>query len=279
MDTIDKEQVNHIIDDIQIPPQPKLLQQIDDILNDVEPCLTEAANLIARDVAISASVLKIINSPFYGLQKPVVSIRQAALYIGLNGLVSIVKVLLLKQAFLQELCSISLVRFWNTSENVAETNIKLNRILDTHIQNDYLYVLGLFHDIGLPIFASTYSDYQKTLDDSYNSINELLIDIETRRYGMSHAEIGKVLASTWSLPESIINVLYHHHDHEYWLTSENKLENKLNALFQLSENMCNRVARGSDTIDWLHAKPFVLKTLNLEVEQLQSIQDQVMLNN
>jgi len=276
MNTPDKSTINKAVDDIQIPPQPELLVKIDNLLQQEEPDITLVANLIAKDVATSAAILKIINSPLFNLQKEVLNIRQASLYMGINGLVTLVKGMLLKQSFLQAHCCLSLGRFWDTADEVARTSIKINQQLNLQLAKDYLYVLGLFHDTGIPAFASTFSDYKQTLIDANNSTSESIVDIELRRYGTDHSNIGSTMARSWNLPEVICDVIHYHHDHAHWLSNVEADEAKLNAVFQLAESFVHKSRRGADSLDWLKAKPYVLAELGIQEDDLVEFRDKVL---
>ena len=261
--------ISQAVNDLQIPPQPKLLDRIDILLRQDEPDINRVADLITKDVAISASVLKIINSPLYNLKQTVVSIRQATLYIGLDGLVTLVKGMLLKQAFLQSHCSLSLGRFWDTAEEVARAAININKELRLSLPNDYLYALGLFHDAGIPVFASTFSDYKQTLMDANSSSFESILDIENRRYGTNHANIGYLMGHSWNLPEVICEIIAKHHDQGFWRDQSDSELAKLNSVFQLAEFSVHKSRRGFDSLDWLVAKDYVLPTLDIASDELE----------
>lgn len=279
MNTPEKSVINKVVAELQIPPQPQLLVEIDELLSQSEPDITAVSNLIAKDVATSASVLRIINSPLYNLKKNVVNIRQATLYIGINGLVTLVKGMLLKQSFLQEHCCLSLGRFWDTADEVAHTAIKISQQLKLNIPQDYLYVLGLFHDAGIPVIASTFSDYKQTLIDANNSRTENIIDFENRYYGTNHANIGSIMADSWNLPKVLCRVILRHHNQDFWLDKLGTEEAVFNAIFQLAEAFVHKEKRGAEPFDWFIAKTYVLPILDIEEQALAGFRELVMSNN
>lgn len=276
MDTREKSVIDKAVTELQIPPQPELLVKIDQLLSQSEPDVSAVASLIAKDVAVSASVLKIINSPLYNLTNHVVNIRQAALYLGIDGLVTLVKGLLLKQSFLHEHCCLSLGRFWDTADEVARTAIKISLELRLNIPQDYLYALALFHDAGIPVIASTFSDYKQTLIDANLSHTENIIDIENRYYGTNHANIGHLMASSWNLPKVLCDVILKHHDQTFWLEKLDAEEAKLNAVFQLAEAFVHKLRRGVEPVDWSIAKVYVLAILKIDEQELAEFRQQLM---
>lgn len=267
--------INKAVDDLHIPPQPKLLDRVDVLLRQDEPDIARVANLIAKDVATSASVLRIINSPLYSLQKNIVNIRQAALYLGINGLLTLVKGMLLRQAFLQEHCCLSLGRFWDTADEVARVAITINRELGLLLPQDNLYALGLFHDAGIPAIASTFSDYKQTLMDANRSHCETIIDIENRRYGTNHTNVSYLMAKSWHLPDTLCTIILKHHDHLFWLSQRESTETKLNTVFQLAEYFVQKARRGVVANDWQVAQEYVLPNLNLRQDELAEFQAHV----
>lgn len=276
MNTPEKSVINKAVADLQIPPQPELLIKLDQLLSQTEPDITAIANLIAKDVATSASILGIINSPLYNLSNNVVNIRQATLYMGINGLVTLVKGLLLKQAFLQQHCCLSLGRFWDTADEVARTAIKISQALQLNIPEDYLYVLGLFHDAGIPVIASTFSDYKQTLIDANQSHTVSIVDMENHNYGTNHANIGSILAARWNLPKPLCNVILRHHDQEFWLNKPDSEEVQLNSVFQLAEAFVHKSRRGQESTDWRKAQVYVFDVLNINEKVVVALRKQVM---
>ena len=102
-----------------IPPKPELLQSLQNELNSESPELNNIAAIVSEDVAISAMVLKVINSPFYGLARTITDIKQAVMFLGLEGITNLVTGFLLQKAFDQNKCCIKLERFWDTASDIA----------------------------------------------------------------------------------------------------------------------------------------------------------------
>ena len=274
-ETINSSDINQVLNEVPIPPQPELLVKIDHLLKDDEPNINLISSLVAKDVAVSAAVLKIINSPLFNLPKEVLNIRQATLYLGIGGLVSLVKAMLLKQSFKQEQCCITLGRFWDTADEVATINLAINRYLNLSLPVDFLYVLGLFHDAGIAIFASTYSDYKLTLTEANKPSGPLLYELEQSRYGTDHCQLGKLLAKLWNLPDTLGKIISKHHSHEHWLQHQNQQENRINAVFQLTEALVHKIRRGSKSNDWHIAKAYVLTVLELTEEDVDIMQNEL----
>ena len=103
-----------------IPPHPELLADLKALSEQEEPLLADVADVIAKDVAISAAILKTINSPAFGLARTVSDIRQAVMFLGLEGAFSLVQGLKLKEAFDPTKSCISLNKFWENSALILD---------------------------------------------------------------------------------------------------------------------------------------------------------------
>ena len=86
---INKKILSDVSKGFSIPAKPDILQALQDELAG-EPELYRVADIIAADVATSAAVLKIINSPFYGLSRTISDIRQAVMFLGLENITNLV---------------------------------------------------------------------------------------------------------------------------------------------------------------------------------------------
>tara|TARA_R110001583_G_scaffold194591_1_gene365865 strand:- start:1 stop:288 length:288 start_codon:yes stop_codon:yes gene_type:complete len=81
-----------VVASFQIPVKPQILIDMQILLDEVEPNIASIADLISNDVGLSSAILKIINSPFYGMNRKTSKIKQAVMILGLktiNGLVTV----------------------------------------------------------------------------------------------------------------------------------------------------------------------------------------------
>ncbi|WP_114327075.1 HDOD domain-containing protein [Candidatus Colwellia aromaticivorans] len=107
-----------VVSSFQIPVKPQILTDMQLLLDAVEPDVESIANLISNNVGLSSAILKIINSPFYGMSRKISKLKQAVIILGLETINALVTALLLKSSFQGNSC-ISLERFWDDSLDVA----------------------------------------------------------------------------------------------------------------------------------------------------------------
>ncbi|CAH9054071.1 hypothetical protein PSEHALCIP103_00954 [Pseudoalteromonas haloplanktis] len=258
-----------------IPPKPQILDDLDRLAHQNEPSLMAAADIVAKDVAIASAILKIVNSPAYGLVRSVSDIKQAIMFLGWNGIEALIPALKLKQMFLQKTCCISLERFWDNASEIANVNMIVGQRVKNKIPVEYLYTLGLFHDCGIVPMAIKYDDYVNVLHGSNRSSKESLVDIEDRVYGANHAIIGYYLASSWHLPRDICQLILRHHDLSLLEDTSDPNQQLCFCVLKLSESIVNSILRDEKIKDWERLEPFILKKLNMSEDEYIDLQEEV----
>jgi len=258
-----------------IPPKPQILDDLDRLAHQNEPSLMAAADIVAKDVAISSAILKIVNSPAYGLVRSVADIKQVIMFLGWNGIEALIPALKLKQMFLQKTCCSSLERFWDNASEIANVNMIVGQRVKNKIPVEYLYTLGLFHDCGIVPMAIKYDDYVNVLHGSNRSSKESLIDIEDRVYGVNHAIIGYYLASSWHLPRDICQLILRHHDLSLLEDTSDPNQQLCFCVLKLSESIVNSILRDEKIKDWERLEPFILKKLNMSEDEYIDLQEEV----
>ncbi|NVJ51112.1 MAG: HDOD domain-containing protein [Gammaproteobacteria bacterium] len=265
-----------VLKGIYIPPQPKLIDEIKLAKTDLD----EIATRISADPGVSAAVLKTVNSPFFGLKSPIVSISQAVILLGIDRVMNIVKSMLLKSSMAKISTSINMERFWESSSAVAIVSSAICRQLNLGL-TDEAYTLGLFHNAGVPIIAQQVSNYGQIIQDSYAREDGKITREEFKTIGMHHAAAGYRLTRVWKLPKLIAEAVKNHHSVER-LLDDNSIENpKLKSLvsvLKISEHMVKLHSRlGNCEVDyeWEQNKLSVLGFLGLSEYDEEDLEDAV----
>ena len=211
-----------VLKGVSIPPRPQLLIDIREVLPDIR----KVAQLIQTDQGVSAGVLKAINSPLYGLARRITSIQHAVMMLGLDNVINIVSSLLLRAAIGSNLNPATLEKYWSTTTDTAVAAASLTKQLRV-ASIDKAYMLGLFHNCGMPMLMKKFPDYMDSLIISYGSKGMSLTDYEDGHYETNHAIAGYFVCRYWLLPTDICKVIRDHHslncltfdekttDHEY----------------------------------------------------------------
>lgn len=205
---------NQIADYIEsIPRFPENILRIEKLLNDPESNFSEIADNISNDVALTANLLKLVNSAAFSLPQRVINISEAVRLVGLRGiknlLYSIGAVKILGNSSEEQ------ARLWAHSYKVAFFACRLAKSnLRRQAVADNAYVCGLLHDLGKIVLTLVYPDpelHNKILKiKEIHRIPDTVFNMVVSE--INHPEIGAVLAEKWNFPESIVTAIRYHHD-------------------------------------------------------------------
>jgi HD-like signal output (HDOD) protein len=204
---VSREEVERILQGISIPPRPSLLGEVDRELGKAEPDLRRTATLISKDVALSAAVLKTLNSPLFALRSKVANIAQAVMLLGVSNTRNVITGLLLRGSLGG--AAASLERFWDSAEKIASINAYICTRLP-RAPREEAYTFGLFRDCGIPLLMQRFPDYRETLLLAANH-ERSLADVERVRHGTTHNAVGGVIARNWGLSDPVCQAIHNHH--------------------------------------------------------------------
>jgi len=269
---LDNKKMAQVTSSFQIPVKPEILTEIQELMECDEPDVEQIANIISSDVGLSAAILKIINSPFYGMNRRISEIKQAVMMLGLKTINSLVMALLLKSSFKGE-ASISLERFWDDAVDVANAITYLGNVVKKEVPVDMLYSVGLFHDCGIPLLAMKYQDYDSILiqaaQEKSNSIR-----IEDQQYQTNHAILGYYVASSWHLPKELCQLILQHHDHDFLKNNTESQLQLIYALLMIANNIVSKVRRFNEIPDWEIVKHDVLEMIGFSQEDYDDLENE-----
>lgn len=273
---LSEEQILRIMQGIKIPPQPQILVdlQMEQVMPD--PDMGRIAKLISQDVGLSGTVLKVVNSPFYGLKNRITSVHQAVCLIGLDSVVNIINGLSIKSQMSDETI-VNMNRFWDTANDIAQVATTVAKQVGFP-NPDLAYLLGLFHNCGIPLLMSRFDNYLQVMEESYAHPELRVVDVENQYLNTNHAVIGYYTAKSWNLPKVLCDVIAEHHSATRYFTSDNIKDSEgktLLAILKLAEHICGNyriLGRQQVDLEWENIGPEVLTYLGLgeyDIEQMQ----------
>jgi HD-like signal output (HDOD) protein len=264
-----------VLDDISrgfsVPAQPKLLLELLKLMADTNPNINAISNAISKDIAVSAAILKTINSPLYGLGRTITDIKMSVNYIGIFGVVMLVTGSLLKKSFDPKNCSIDLEDFWLFTSDIASTAMVIGQRYKPEIANDKFFSLGLFHACGVPVMAMKYDDYQQILDDGLTTPELELTAVEEAHYGFNHTTIGYYVASSWRLPKDVCQIILQHHDRSFLDILNDSEGQGLFSVLKLCEHLMSVKYLERPSTDWPYVEEKVLKILAIDEEEFEDL--------
>ncbi|MBI3371734.1 MAG: HDOD domain-containing protein [Betaproteobacteria bacterium] len=258
--------------ELGIPPCPAILAGFSAEIRSADPDLRVLATLIGTDVALSAALLKTVNSSFYALECKATNVKQAMSILGLRACANLVTGLLLKKAFPSG-SNREMRRFWDASSGLAAAAAGIAVRLEG-INPDEAHTYALFRDCGMALMIRRFPIYTELIEQNSEMPGAQLIMLENSRFRYNHARVGYSLACDWLLPESMCKAILWHHQPESIAASFRDLEPanpKLVAFGLLAEQLIAlRSGRGLCP-DWRDAEEFVLGTLEISPEDVVAL--------
>lgn len=275
------EQIQQVLQGISVPPQPQIMVdlQMEQLMPD--PDLKSIAKLISQDPGLAGSLLKIVNSPGFGLANRIASIQQAVNLLGCNTVINLINAQSIKGELTDE-AIVTLNRFWDTAQDVAMACLALAKRIGYH-SPDEAYSLGLFHNCGIPLMLKRFPNYMAVLEQAYAAAgpDRRVVDTENHLLNTNHAVVGYYTARSWRLPEHLCSVIANHHNAQSIFSDDSGREAQLKtllAILKMAEHICDshRVL-GGQSVDgeWDCIQAHVLEYVGLTEYDFENLRDSI----
>ncbi len=197
-----------------LPAMPDVITQLITLTADENANLDEILELIEKDQALTAKLLRLCNSSYYGLSKQVTSIRSAVVLLGFKTVYKITVGLGTQGLFKNGLPGYDLTadQIWSHAFGTAIASEAICRKIDAE-NSPGAYTGGLLHDCGKLLVA-------EHIVESLSAINQAIAsgtpahEAENNVIGADHGMVGGRIGREWKFPESLINAIKYHHDPE-----------------------------------------------------------------
>ena len=184
-----------------LPVGPRNYQRITRLIDSPDGKINDIAGLITEDPSLSASVLRFVNSAFFGLGRTVDTVRGAVVLLGLERIRELVLVSEL-------LCGPEPLGIFDEVRKRSLLRARLARMLTAGSPVVDLASEGaLLSEVGLYVLASWSLERFRHTQNEYLSGNEKLDVLERAAFGATHGEVGAVLLGLWGLPPAVVNVV------------------------------------------------------------------------
>jgi putative nucleotidyltransferase with HDIG domain len=197
-----------------LPSLPKLYNLIVTEMQSPEASLKKVGYIISQDISMSAKILQLVNSPFFGLPQEITNPQQAAIYLGLDTLKALVLSIGVFSSFTgdAESCGFSLAKMWRHSLRTSKLarDIARSEMADEKVVEEAM-IAGMLHDIGKLILLKVPRQYKKVMD-FIERTGCVPVEAEYTVMKTSHAELGAYLLGLWGIPENIVEPIAFHHN-------------------------------------------------------------------
>lgn len=267
------ELIAKILSSSELPTLPTVASQLISLTASEDATLADIGELVARDISLSAKILKVSNSAFYSFPQQIGSIQQAVSILGMNA----VRSLVLSFSFLsirggKTPSRFDFQKFWTKSlASAVATKLILEKIRGVEAEEGF--VSGLLQNLGELILAKTFpGEYETVLQTMEEPGRESLAEEEST-FGADHTFVGTHVAKNWGFPESLLAPIEYHHEPEKYSGGNAAIRSTIRAVF-LSDLLVNILF--SDRPESYHKRfqKEAGKLLGLTGEAIESILEQ-----
>ena len=198
----------------QIPSQPMLYDEIRREAESKTASLTTISSIISKDMGMTAKIMQLVNSAYFGLRGTVSTAEQAVNLLGLDT----VQALVLTVHVFSQFTSTPGSRFdighlWEASTQTGVLARAIAKAEQAPVSViDQAYTAGLLHDVGMLVLAANMLKQYDAMIETAHDKGVLLSEVERQELGATHAEIGAYLLGLWGLGDPIVEaVAFHHH--------------------------------------------------------------------
>ncbi|WP_338669086.1 response regulator [Pseudodesulfovibrio methanolicus] len=198
-----------------LPVIPRIFQEIRDELAKPEPSIDRIADSITQDVGLMAKILKLVNSPFFGLPSHIDSMHKAITMLGLET----IKALILSTHLFTSydghaLSGLKLNMLWEHCfrvANIARLIAECDKADKNVIVN--CRMAGLLHDVGKLILINFFPERYGQVLETVRKSGGPVYQVERQVFGTTHAEMGAYLMGLWGMSSEVVHAIGYHHDH------------------------------------------------------------------
>ncbi len=195
-----------------LEPVPQVIHQLMEIVSDPDIPASEVTNIIVYDPAITANLLIMANSAYFGLRRKINSVHDAIVMLGLSQVVEIALMHSMSKKMNSEYAGygLALGELWKQSVSCALLAQSLAEQIKIPNKHD-VFTAALLKDIGIIILDVYAADHTERLEEMVLGQNSSLIEAERKIMGIDHAELGGRVALKWGFGKRLSRVLQNHH--------------------------------------------------------------------
>ena len=276
-----KEAKNVVIDKVKsLPTLPDVIHKVLSLVQGEDATAKTLGDLIAYDQAISARLLKVANSAYYGFMREIATVQHAIVALGFREVKSLVLGITVFDAMKQSGQETSIMReqFWMHSVGCALAGQIICKKVEG-VDADIAFTSSILHDIGKLVLDGFFTSEYKDVLEKVRMNGVSVVEAEAEMMGFTHADVGGWLCERWKFPTTLISPVRFHHQ----LEKADVSFVQATSVVHLADTLCKRAHIGSGGDDkippphLLALEHLKLKEDNLDemVEELQLEEEKV----
>lgn len=249
---------------------PQTAMRINSMVSDPNSTVSDIGDIISQDPALTARLLRVVNSAFYAFPSQIDTISMAITVLGTRQLRDLVITTSVINRFRDIPASVvDMENFWchSLTTAIAAKNFANHMKISN---SERLFVAGLLHDIGKLVMYITLPDPSRQVVEIAGEPQVDSDHVEEAIFGFNHAQLGAELLRQWKLPESLIEPVAYHH-----VPTSAKVYQQETAIVHLANVIANNIQPPISADDDTMADPLTWKLLDLEPSLLERLHEEV----
>ncbi len=215
---------------------PHVAIRVTQLVNSASSSMQEFEDIIKLDPVLVIRMLKLVNSPFFGLVNKVESVSKAVVYIGMQNLRNLVAIEALRDLFEDETAEgFSRRLLWHHSATVAILSQMIAKRIFGLVGEDE-FLAGIIHDVGLIVEDQLVGAELRRACLNYSEGNRIITEYENETIETNHAKVGGLLAYQWNMQDDVLVAIKKHHQHDKVFPIPSIV-----AIVQIAEYIANRM--------------------------------------
>jgi putative nucleotidyltransferase with HDIG domain len=212
--TLNQKSLQYVVSGIDVMPiLPALYTQIMAELNSKDASSASVGEIISKDIGMTAKVLQLVNSSFFGMPRHVSTPMEAVIFLGIDVVKTLVLSIEVFAAFQER--TLSILPVSKIYDHCVRTGVIAKKIavlekMDKE-ESDNAMIAGILHDLGRLLLAENFPDEYQEVMERVKQDKKGVHVAELEIMGVTHAHIGAYLLGLWGLPDNIVEGVAFHH--------------------------------------------------------------------